>query len=149
MRVMKGIIMIRREVVVVVGGNVFKLVEAQDPSDKDIDPSSSLNETGAEMVQELRKSPAENWEKFLQPIIINIRSMYGLEIGQVSLVGPRIQTKFTTPRYGFSIVGHVKFIPEPPDNVIKNHGTPPYAFEAAVTPNGELISSVDIKGSEG
>lgn len=139
---------------VVIGHQVFKLVEAQEPeeeaaTDAPPPPAAVPDETGEEMVKELREGPAENWRKFLQPIIINIRNKYGLEIGHVSLVGPRIKTKFTTPRYGFSIVGHVKFKPEAPDEVIKNHGAPPYTFEADVTPNGELISSVSLAGSEG
>ena len=122
---------------VVVGHSIYKF--AQDPP----------NETGQEMVEDLRKGPAENWRKFLQPIIIHIRNKYGLDVGQVSLVGPRIETEFTSPSYGFSIVGHVRFSPEPPVEVVKDHGQPPYAFKAAVTPNGDLVSSVRIVGSEG
>lgn len=138
---------------VVVGNSVYRLVEAQDPpeTDEDVPDEAAPEEedTGKEMVKELREGPAENWKKFLQPIIINIRNKYGLEVGQVRLVGPRVKTKLTTPRYGFSIQGHVKFLPEAPDDVVKKHGLPPYAFEAAVTPDGELISSVKMSGSEG
>lgn len=141
---------------VVVGNQVFRFVQAQEPDeeeeeeilDEEVTPPV-LDETGAEMVKQLREGPAENWRKFLQPIIISIRNQYGLEVGRVSLVGPRIKSKFTTPRYGFFIQGHVKFTPEVPDEVVTNHGTPPYAFEAYITPEGELVSSVNLIGSEG
>jgi hypothetical protein len=138
----------------VVGQHVYRRVVAQDPVPDDEEPEVEpaapvVDDTGEEMVQELRKSPAENWKKFLQPIIINIRNRYGLEVGDVSLMGPKVKSEFTSPRYGFYIVGHVRFEPEVPDDVVKEHGEPPYAFEAAITPDGDLISSVNIRGSEG
>ena len=127
---------------IVVGDAVYRL--AQDPPTVDTGPSSE------EMVEELRSSPSENWREYLQPIIISIRNQYGLDLGQVKLLGPRLFGKEkTTPAYGFSIGGHVKFDPAPPDQVREDHGLPPYKFKATITPEGELVSSIKIEGSEG
>jgi len=134
---------------VVVGNYVYKLVVAQDPLEEMTEDTENKDDSSEEMVEELRDSPADNWREYLQPIIVNIRNAYGLEIGQVSIVGPRIVNKFTSPQYGFSITGHVRFKPEPPEEVLREHGEPPYRFDAAVTPDGDLISSIQLLGSEG
>ena len=136
---------------IVVGAGVYRLVEAQDPlEDEGLgEPTAPADDTGSEMVEELRDSPAGQWEKYKQPIIVQIRNSFGLPVGAVRLLNPRVKDVLTAPQYGFMITGHVKFFPQAPPEVREEHGQPPYRFEAYITPTGELISSVKIIGSEG
>ena len=130
----------------IVGGGVYVLAaqeEEDPPVVEDTGPSSE------DMVEELRSSPSENWREYLQPIIISIRNQYGLETGKVKLLGPRLKSKLSSPSYGFSIEGHVRFEDGPPDDVREKHGQAPYKFEANVNPDGELVSSIKLTGSEG
>ena len=134
---------------IVVGAGVYRLVEAADPLEEEGAPPAPPQDTGSEMVEELRESPAGKWEKYKQPIIVQIRNSYGLPVGSVRLLNPTVKDTLTAPQYGFMITGHVKFFPQAPPDVREEHGMPPYRFEAYITPSGELISSVRIIGSEG
>jgi hypothetical protein len=134
---------------IVVGAGVYRLIEAADPLEEEVAPAAPGSDTGSEMVEELRDSPAGKWEKYKQPIIVQIRNSYGLPVGAVRLLNPQVKDVLTAPQYGFMISGHVKFLSGAPPEVREEHGQPPYRFEAYVTPTGELVSSVQIIGSEG
>lgn len=166
----------KKESLLVVNGSIYRLAvdpppplfppedeeEEEDTADKDTDATGeegtppqekeeeSKGPSSEEMVKQMEDSPSENWREYLQPIIVSIRKQYGLEMGQVKLLNPTLLgDKFSSPSYGFAIGGHVKFSEHPPDKLREDHGLPPYKFEATVTPDGELISSVKITGSEG
>ena len=123
-----------------VRGFVYRL--AQDPEEVLTDDISS-----DDMVQDLEKEPGENWKEYLQPIIVSIRSEFGLPENSVTLLSPKVQDLYGAPSYGFSIVGHVKYIPVP-NEVLEKYGQAPYKFKATITPNGDLISAIDITGSK-
>jgi hypothetical protein len=134
---------------IVVGAGVYRLVEAADPLEEEGALPAPKDDSGSDMVKELRESPAGEWEKYKQPIIVQIRNSYGLPVGSVRILNPTVKDALTAPQYGFMITGHVKFFPEAPPEVREEHGLPPYQFEAYITPGGELVSSVRIIGSEG
>ena len=129
---------------IVVGYAVY--ITAQDPIEEE--ETTQEGPSSQEMVEELRDSPAERWRDYLQPIIVSIRTKYGLDIGSVKLIGPRMKTDLSSPSYGFTISGHVRFEPHAPDEVREKYGQAPYRFEAHVTPAGELVSSIKLSGSE-
>lgn len=96
----------------------------------------------AEMVQEIEDQPVMDWREYLQPIIRIIRTQLGGV--QVSLLNPEVSNTYSSPQFGFNIVGFVEFTQGHPEELLEEFGNVPVKFQAYVSPEGKLIQPIEI-----
>ncbi len=96
----------------------------------------------AEMVQEIEDQPVMDWREYLQPIIRAIRTQLGGV--QVSLLSPEVSNTYSSPQFGFDIVGFVEFTQGTPSALLEEFGDVPVKFQAYVSPEGKLIQPIEI-----
>lgn len=128
--------------------NAAYLIVAQDPiADPLAEEEESPEEgpTEEQLVEEQEKEPGMTWrDRYQQPLIRAIRSLFDLEKGQVKLLGPRKEVPLGSDAYGFDIVGHVRFEDYSPDE--NRYGKPPYRFKVHVDGEGQMSKRVEIMG---
>jgi len=114
--------------------------EEEDTPLEEEDESTTPDEV--EMVQEIEDEPVVHWEEYLQPIIRIIRTQLGGV--QVSLLSPQVSNTYSSPQFGFGIVGFVEFTQGTPPTVLEEFGDVPVKFKAYVSPEGKLTQPVEI-----
>ena len=96
----------------------------------------------AEMVQEIEDQPVADWREYLQPIIRAMRAQLGGV--QISLLNPEVSNTYSSPQFGFDIVGFVEFPQGTPQALLEEFGDVPVKFQAYVSPDGKLIQPIEI-----
>lgn len=95
----------------------------------------------AEMVKEIEESPAASWEKYLQPILKDIRNTVKVPIElQNSHMVPFAQD----PDLGFYITGVVAFLDEVPAVYADLPKGERLRYVAYVSPDGILTRDIDL-----
>jgi len=115
---------------------------AADETDTTTDTTEDERPDEAEMVKDIEEEPVSSWEDYLQPIIRAIRTQVGGV--QVSLINPQISNTYSSPQFGFNIVGFVGFTQGTPAFILEEFGDVPVRFQAYVSPEGKLIQPIEI-----
>jgi len=122
-------------------GRVYVAAEDDDEAALDEDEKDERPDE-AEMVQEIEESPVADWREYLQPIIRAMRTQLGGV--QVSLLSPTVSNTYSSPQFGFNIVGFVEFPQGTPVDILEEFGDVPIKFQAYVSPEGKLIQPIEI-----
>jgi len=121
-------------------GRVYVAAEEADPTVDSIEDTEIPDE--AEMVKDIEDEPVSHWEDYLQPIIRIIRAQLGNV--QVSLINPEVSNTYSSPQFGFNIIGFVEFPQGTPPAILEDFGDVPVRFQAYVSPTGKLIQPIEI-----
>jgi len=113
--------------------------EAQDPAPDA--PEGVEGPTEKEMVEAVEDSPAAEWQKYLQPIIREIKLMLRVPV--------ELRNSFTIseqgdPSLGFHITGVVQFTEEIPPSLEEVLAGRPLRYKAYISPDGALADQIDL-----
>ena len=105
------------------------------------DDDSAEETTEKSMVESIEKSPAAEWQKYLQPILRDIKNTVMVP---VQLNNSYMVPYAKDPDLGFYITGEIKFLDEVPEEYSELPEGSNVKYVAYVSPDGILSRNVDI-----